>query len=53
MSNNYYDALEYEVTRAEARREIALHDADWWQFLEEVGDKEEYMGYEVLDWLGY
>lgn len=49
------DALEATVTRAEAEAEIAKHDVDggFALFLTEVGDKSEYEGREVLDWLGY
>ena len=50
---DYWDAMEATVTRTEAMREIDKHNADWPTFLEEVGDKEEYQGSEVLDWLGY
>lgn len=53
MFRSYEEAAEATVTRAEAAAEIARHDADFSAFLAEVGDKEEYEGREVLDWLGY
>lgn len=51
----YHDALDAEITREEARLEIAKHDAPggFQLFLQEAGDKDEYLGHEVLDWLGY
>jgi hypothetical protein len=50
----YEDAIAEEVTREEARREIAKHDCEGFeQFLRDVGDKPTYAGREVLDWLGY
>lgn len=55
MFYSYLEACEAEVTREEARREIAKHDVDggFDLFLREVGDREMYSGQEVLDWLGY
>ena len=55
MFRTYEEARDAEVTREEARLEIAKHEVDggWDQFLADVGDKETYFGYEVLDWLGY
>ncbi|CBJ36130.1 conserved hypothethical protein (plasmid) [Ralstonia solanacearum CMR15] len=52
---NYYDACEWIVTRAEAKAEIDKHDCDggFAAFIAEVGDREEYTGKDVLDWLGY
>ena len=43
------------VTRAEVIAEIDRHDVEGGSaaFLAEVGDKPEYIGSEVLDWLGY
>lgn len=51
----YNEALDAEVTREEARREIAKYDVPggFELFLQEVGDKAEYLGREVLDWLGH
>ena len=52
---NYEDACEETFTPAEAQREIEKHDTDggWAAFVADVGDKAEYTGQEVLDWLGY
>lgn len=47
------DAMEAEVTKAEAKAEIKKHKLEWNDFIEEVGDKELYSGSEVLEWLGY
>lgn len=41
------------VRRSQARAEIARHDADWYDFLADVGDSETYHARAVLDWLGY
>lgn len=51
----YEDACEMTVTRDEAEAEIGRHDVDggFAAFLAEVGDRAEYEGKEVLDWLGY
>ncbi|VVD30981.1 hypothetical protein [Paraburkholderia dioscoreae] len=51
----YEDACEGTITRAEAEAEIAKHDCEggFKAFLAEVGDRAEYLGKEVLDWLGY
>ena len=51
---NYLEAIEATVSRETAKREIAKHDCDGWEvFLSEIGDKAEYQGHEILDWLGY
>lgn len=52
---SYEDACEEIVTRAQAEVEIARHDCEggFRAFLAEVGDRAEYQGKEVLDWLGY
>jgi|11_taG_2_1085331.scaffolds.fasta_scaffold02625_12 archaellum biogenesis protein FlaJ (TadC family) len=50
---NYHEALDAEVTAAEAKAEIKKHDASWHDFIREYGDRNEYMGKEVLDFLGY
>ena len=51
----YKEAIESEVSREEARAEIARHDTDggFEQFLLDVGDRPSYSGAEVLGWLGY
>jgi hypothetical protein len=43
----------FEVTRQEAQQELKRHDADWFVFVEECGDRKEYWSNEVLGWLGY
>ena len=50
-----WEAFDLEVTRAEAIAEIERHDVEGGStaFLAEVGDKPEYIGAEVLEWLGY
>ncbi|KGX17298.1 hypothetical protein [Burkholderia pseudomallei] len=50
---SYFEACDMTVTRAEAEAEIKKHFADFSEFLADVGDREEYEGKEVLDWLGY
>jgi hypothetical protein len=50
---SYEEAIEATVTREEAKREIAAHGASWDEFIAECGDKPEYSGSTVLDWLGY
>ena len=50
---NYCEALEADITREQALREVRLHDADCEQFLRELGEREYYSGAEVLAWLGY
>ena len=48
-----WEALDLEVTRAEAIAEIDRHDVEGGSAFLAVGDKPEYIGSEVLDWLGY
>lgn len=51
---DYEEAMEATISRKEAMREIAKHDCEGWSaFIADVGDKYEYTGAEVLDWLGY
>lgn len=50
---NYWEALIATVSKAEAKQEIERHACDFDEFLQEVGDREEYEGSEILDWLGY
>ncbi|HDR9764289.1 TPA: hypothetical protein QDC44_008581 [Burkholderia cepacia ATCC 25416] len=52
---SYEEACDLTVTRAEAEAEIGKHHVEggFASFLEDVGDKPEYEGKEVLDWLGY
>ena len=53
MYHTEEEAREAYVSKSQAREEIARHGCDFNHFQEEVGDKEEYKGSEVLDWLGY
>lgn len=52
---NFDEAMDAVVSRDEARKEIELHQVEggWTAFVEEIGDKPEYSGAEVLAWLGY
>ena len=48
------EAMECEVTRAQAVAEISLHDgADLDEFFAEYGFHATYEGADVLGWLGY
>jgi hypothetical protein len=47
------DALECTVTRKEAIAEIKKHGVPIEEFFDEVGDRPEYQGSDVLHWLGY
>ena len=53
----YDEAMEkdYTVTRAEAIAEIIrhLHEDDLDTFFADLGDRPEYLGADVLTWLGY
>jgi len=59
MSYTLEEAMEMEVSKQEAKREIARHcDPEecrtlWFEFVTEFGDREEYLGEEVLGFLGY
>lgn len=50
---SYEEAMQAEVTKEEARREILRHGHDPDDFFREVGDRLNYLGAEVLGWLGY
>ena len=50
---SYDDAIEATVTKGEAIAEIKAHGLDPADFFEEVGKKDEYLGIDVLSWLGY
>ncbi len=47
------EAWDAEVTRNDARREIEAHGLSFYDFTNEVGDRDIYVGQEVLTWLGY
>jgi hypothetical protein len=49
----YEEALTINVTKAQALAEIRKHGIDPNEFLEDMGDHEDYDGAEVLAWLGY
>jgi hypothetical protein len=50
---SYDDAIEATVTKGEAIAEIKAHGLDPADFFEEIGKKDEYLGIDVLSWLGY
>ncbi|EXF95768.1 hypothetical protein HK44_020435 [Pseudomonas fluorescens HK44] len=50
---NYQEACDATVSREEARREIDKHGSSFVEFMQDIGDREEYSGEEVLGWLGY
>jgi len=50
---NYLEACEAIVTRREAQREIERHGMDWADLVADLGDRPEYSGSEILNWLGY
>ena len=50
---SFDDAIEAVVTKREAIAEIKAHGLDPQEFFDEVGRKEEYVGLDVLSWLGY
>jgi len=47
------EAMKCMVTREEAIREIRLHNLDPAEFFQEMGNRAEYTGASVLQWLGY
>ena len=50
---NYEEAAEAVISKQDAIREIEHHSIDPKEFFEEVGEKDHYIGSEVLNWLGY
>lgn len=50
---NYEEATEAVVSKSQARREIARHSCDWYEFIADCGERDTYTGAEVLGWLGY
>lgn len=51
---DYETAMGEMVTRSEAKAEIDGHGGEGWEmFISEVGDRAEYLGADVLNWLGY
>lgn len=49
----YNEAVGATVSQAQARAEVKRHSCEWSEFVADVGDKAQYSGQEVLDWLGY
>ena len=47
------EAMEAVVSKAEAIAEIRRHNQDPAEFFQEVGERDEYVGSDVLEWLGY
>ena len=50
---NYSEALEASISINDAREEVIRHGLNWQDFLQDIGEKEEYLGEEILNWLGY
>ena len=51
---DYDTAVNVEITKREAQYEIEVqHGLSFADFTVEYGNKETYIGFEVLDWLGY
>lgn len=58
---DYNEAVEATVSKNMARHEVQRHGGNtlesqiafWNDFLREIGDRQEYTGAEVLNWLGY
>ena len=53
LDMDYDEACEAIVSQRQARDEIEAHNSSFRRFVLECGDKEEYRGSEVLDFLGY
>lgn len=53
MGLSYQEAIDIEVTRAEAVRELEKHGADLAEFFADCGECDSYPGAVVLGWLGY
>lgn len=49
----YEQALNYKLTRKETKNYIQRHGLRFTDFENEVGSKQIYKGFEVLNWLGY
>ena len=50
---NYSEALVASISIHDAKEEVLRHGLSWHDFLQDVGEKQEYVGEEVLSWLGY
>ena len=53
MYDTYQDACEATLTQEQVKRELKKHFTSWEDFVADVNEKTEYLGQEVLDWLGY
>ena len=53
INMDYHEACEAIVSRQEARLELEAHGAPFHEFALERGDRDEYYGYEILNFLGY
>lgn len=49
----YEEAMEAIVSKAAAIAEIRRHHQDPVEFFDDVGERDEYQGSLVLEWLGY
>ena len=50
----YYESAEgYKISFQRAKQEIENHGSSVLEFIEEVGERDEYDAQEVLLWLGY
>jgi hypothetical protein len=49
----FEEAMDAIVTKAEAEAEIRRHSQDPAEFFADIGERAEYDGSEVLEWLGY
>jgi hypothetical protein len=47
------DALSSWYTRKQAIAEIKRHNLEPTEFFSEIGERKEYLGSEILGWIGY
>lgn len=51
---DYYESAEgINISKARAKQEIAKHGSSWEEFVEDMGEHENYDAQAVLAWLGY
>jgi len=51
---DYYESAEgITISKERAKKEVEKHNANWLEFLEDVGDNSIYDAQVVLAWLGY
>lgn len=54
MTYSYWEAINLtDISAAESKREVEKHGLSWDAFVSEVGEKAEYEGAEILNWIGY